>query len=415
MSITATCGHELTDADGPEGMGWNLALAEYARDNTPAVSHVTYCTACRDAALAETGRVLATEEAQAKWLQFGDPEVTAVGYMVGRFNPLQNGHLTLLQHVHDNNDRLVVLVGSSTEGRTRKNPLTFEERKALLLANFPDALVLALPDLPDDDAWVRAFEETIARGIDSLGLSGTVKARMYSADATRADDYALRCAWVRNLGHEVVGFPPVAIRTDLSASLIRDCWYNGRYEDIAELVPCATLELLRQLDHSGFPLRFQATQTVAPPVVAPLPCHGIWEVRRQSPDPEAEVLGHFEGAVDDIALRLAVSENTVLYFHLSGHAHPQRLEGPVVREFAAVDVVLDAHATLADAPEFVRPFFAGRPVYADRVAHGSCIRLVPLDTPFGQTLHKRRQALDAVLVKLTADDVQVLRDNGLKV
>jgi cytidyltransferase-like protein len=176
------------------------------------------------------------------------PSATTVGYMVGRFNPLQKGHLAILEHVHQNNDQMVVLVGSAAEGRTHKNPLTFDERKQLILQSFPRALVLPLPDMPGDEDWVRLFESTISMGIDSLRLEGAVTARLYSADATRADDYALRCAWVANLGHEVVPFRPVMARTDLSASLVRDCWYNGRYEEVRELVPEATLALLQRLD-----------------------------------------------------------------------------------------------------------------------------------------------------------------------
>lgn len=171
-----------------------------------------------------------------------------VGYLVGRFNPLQLGHKALLQHIYDQNDHMVVLIGSATESRTHKNPLTFEERKALIKSFFPNAVVLPLPDMPSDDEWVKLFESTIAVGIQSLQLPGAVHARMYSADATRADDYALRCEWVRNLGHEVVPFAPVMARTDLSASLVRDNWYNGRYKEMTELVPPETLELLQQLD-----------------------------------------------------------------------------------------------------------------------------------------------------------------------
>lgn len=171
-----------------------------------------------------------------------------VGYMVGRFNPLQLGHLALLTHVAESNDHLIVLVGSATESRTHKNPLTYEERKTLILKSFPSALVLPLPDMPSDEDWVKLLESTVTLGIQNLHLAGDVRARLYSADATRADDYELRCAWVRNLGHEVVPFKPVMARTDLSASLVRDNWYNGRYEDVRELVPRDTFELMQQLD-----------------------------------------------------------------------------------------------------------------------------------------------------------------------
>jgi len=173
---------------------------------------------------------------------------TKIGYMVGRFNPLQLGHLALLTHVAQQNDHLIVLVGSATESRTHKNPLTYEERKSLILKSFPSATVLPLPDMPNDEDWTKLFESTITMGIDSLRLSGTISARLYSADATRGDDYDLRCNWVKNLGHTVVPFEPVKAKTDLSASLVRDTWYNGRYEDVRELVPPDTFELMQQLD-----------------------------------------------------------------------------------------------------------------------------------------------------------------------
>jgi 8-oxo-dGTP pyrophosphatase MutT (NUDIX family) len=104
--------------------------------------------------------------------------------------------------------------------------------------------------MPSDDDWVKLFESTIAMGIENLKLRAPVSARLYSADATRADDYALRCSWVRNLGHDVVPFKPVRAATDLSASLVRDNWYHGRYEEIRELVPEDTFDLIQRLDIS---------------------------------------------------------------------------------------------------------------------------------------------------------------------
>lgn len=177
-----------------------------------------------------------------------NPTPLSIGYLVGRFNPLQKGHIKLLEQVDADNDRMVILVGSATESRTHKNPLSFQERKELLLASFPHALILPLPDLGNDEEWTRLFESTLMTGIDSLQLSEPWVARMYSADATRADDYALRCDWVRRLGHSVVPFPPVKAPMDLSASLVRDRWYSGCYDEVRELVPEATFVLLQQLN-----------------------------------------------------------------------------------------------------------------------------------------------------------------------
>ena len=173
---------------------------------------------------------------------------TTVGYTIGRFNPYQKGHRALLQHVYDNNDRMVVLIGSAAESRTHKNPLTYDERRQLVLADFPDAVVMPLPDMPVDAEWIRLMTSTVSVAIASLGLQGEVQPRLYSADASRADDYALRCSWVAHLGHEVVPFEPVRASTDLSATLVRDHWYHSRYEELSALVPDATLELMQRLD-----------------------------------------------------------------------------------------------------------------------------------------------------------------------
>jgi len=172
---------------------------------------------------------------------------TTVGYTIGRFNPLQNGHLAMLAQVRDENDHMVVLVGSAAESRTHKNPLSFEERKSVLRQLFPKAVVLPLPDMPSDEDWVRMMESTVLMGIDSLRLEGPVQARLYSADATRADDYSLRCGWVANMGHQVVPVTPVKAATDLSSTLVRDRWFTGQYGDLPDLVPAPTLELLRTL------------------------------------------------------------------------------------------------------------------------------------------------------------------------
>lgn len=175
---------------------------------------------------------------------------TTVGYLIGRFNPLQHGHAALLTHAYENNDHLIVLIGSATEARTLKNPLSFDERKALVKALVPEATILPLPDMPSDEDWVSMLQGTLATAVRGLNLSGEVRMRLYSADATRGDDHELRCGWVQQFGHEVMPFKPVTVRADLSASLVRDNWYHGRFDELEQLVPAETYALLRSLDLS---------------------------------------------------------------------------------------------------------------------------------------------------------------------
>ena len=68
---------------------------------------------------------------------------------VGRFQPLHNGHLSIIEQ----HDDLVIAVGSSQYSRTAENPLSFEERKRCL-AEVTQAPVVAIPDIHDDAHWV---------------------------------------------------------------------------------------------------------------------------------------------------------------------------------------------------------------------------------------------------------------------
>ena len=72
----ATCGHalpkELPDgSNAAAAQGHALILAEHARDGSPCAAHATYCGACRDAACAQPGFVLSTEEQTLAWVLGG--------------------------------------------------------------------------------------------------------------------------------------------------------------------------------------------------------------------------------------------------------------------------------------------------------------------------------------------------------
>ena len=71
MSVTASCGHTLAEdeSEGPDGLGWRLAVRDYSREGGPAVRYGSYCTACRDKALAEPDYVLADDAAELAWLR----------------------------------------------------------------------------------------------------------------------------------------------------------------------------------------------------------------------------------------------------------------------------------------------------------------------------------------------------------
>lgn len=73
--------------------------------------------------------------------------------MVGRFQPFHSGHRALVRKAIEDCVDVVVGVGSSNAKPSLRNPFTFEERRQMVAAVFPDVRVLALPDIHDPPRW----------------------------------------------------------------------------------------------------------------------------------------------------------------------------------------------------------------------------------------------------------------------
>jgi len=86
--------------------------------------------------------------------------------IIGRFQPIHNGHMGIFTHAFANYDKVLVLVGSSSEARTPKNPFTFEERyemiNGLYGANDDKLKIVPLYDCYDNDqAWASQVRQLI--------------------------------------------------------------------------------------------------------------------------------------------------------------------------------------------------------------------------------------------------------------
>lgn len=95
--------------------------------------------------------------------------MSKVGFIVGRFQPVHLGHLDMIRQAKNYCDTLVILIGSSQESRTRKNPFTFEERAgylrtALSRANLSNnTIIIPLPDqgIGNGVEWGKYVLETL--------------------------------------------------------------------------------------------------------------------------------------------------------------------------------------------------------------------------------------------------------------
>ena len=87
---------------------------------------------------------------------------------IGRFEPVHNGHMALLQRALDSARQVIVVVGSAWQARSPKNPFTWQEREAMLLGALPEAdrsrvQVLPMRDYYNEAVWVQAVRQGVAR------------------------------------------------------------------------------------------------------------------------------------------------------------------------------------------------------------------------------------------------------------
>jgi len=95
---------------------------------------------------------------------------------IGRFQPLHNGHLALLQCALDTAEHVVVVIGSANQARTPKNPFTWRERAEMVKLALSDAdrariTFLPIRDYYDEERWVNAVQRGVARIAEERGGS----------------------------------------------------------------------------------------------------------------------------------------------------------------------------------------------------------------------------------------------------
>ena len=107
-----------------------------------------------------------------------------VAVVIGRFQPLHNGHMELFKKASEVAERVVVLLGSANQPRTPKNPWTWQERQSLIeqtlisseLFTYDQMTFCPLHDhLYNDQDWVAEVQAWIidnSRSNESICLVG---------------------------------------------------------------------------------------------------------------------------------------------------------------------------------------------------------------------------------------------------
>ena len=147
---------------------------------------------------------------------------------IGRFQPAHNAHIEIINRALKLSNKVIIMVGSSFQPRTSKNPFTAEEREELIRCAFPvtdqpNLIFRYVSDkLYNDQQWALDIQSHVQ---DVLG------------------DYETTTLTVGIIGHkkdnstfyldmfpqwELVEFPNVE---DLHATSIRDYYFNEKWND----------------------------------------------------------------------------------------------------------------------------------------------------------------------------------------
>ena len=85
-----------------------------------------------------------------------------VGVVIGRFQPLHDGHKSIISKMVAETDKAFVLVGSANSTGTIRNPWTYARREAMILAEYPTVTCVPLNDyVYSDSQWLSILKDEL--------------------------------------------------------------------------------------------------------------------------------------------------------------------------------------------------------------------------------------------------------------
>jgi bifunctional NMN adenylyltransferase/nudix hydrolase len=91
-----------------------------------------------------------------------------VGVIVGRFQPMTDGHRDIIQSVISRHEKTIIVVGVSEVKCTPDNTLDFEIRRRVIQKAFPGVQIVYQHDHPSDKAWSKILDKLIRSNVPPL-------------------------------------------------------------------------------------------------------------------------------------------------------------------------------------------------------------------------------------------------------
>lgn len=89
------------------------------------------------------------------------------GLILGRFQPLHMGHLSLFEDVIEKEEEIIVCIGSSDKKRTKENPYNALERTKMIesvLSRYRcEYEIFEIPDINNNELYVKHLEKIVPK------------------------------------------------------------------------------------------------------------------------------------------------------------------------------------------------------------------------------------------------------------
>jgi len=141
-----------------------------------------------------------------------------------RCQPLHNGHVKLIKRMNEECENVTILLGSSQENRTKKNPFTVIERQILLskvFSNYKNINWIAIKDINSYKNWGKY-------------VISAVNYKLWNLSAV--DSYYGGEENIYNfLGKNI--YIEMCNRDDISGTIVRDLMFNKKTDEWKKYVP----------------------------------------------------------------------------------------------------------------------------------------------------------------------------------
>ncbi|HIP75282.1 MAG TPA: nicotinamide-nucleotide adenylyltransferase [Thermococcus paralvinellae] len=154
------------------------------------------------------------------------------GLIVGRFQPVHNGHMKALEFVFSQVDEVIIGIGSAQASHTLKNPFTTSERMEMLIRALEEMefkkryYLIPLPDINFNAIWATYVVSMVPK-FDVVFTGNSLVAQLF-----------------REKGYEVI-VQPMFKKDILSATEIRKRMIEGKPWE--ELVPRSVAEYIKEI------------------------------------------------------------------------------------------------------------------------------------------------------------------------